>query len=173
MKEIKDNEIVIGEHKNAWKKGVRNFDTKKIDWDSTLTWTNKMLNPKKQAKLDYSGLSQKIGKSRLTIFRHKNRLNLMFKNQLIELNEKIESELKRIGTDLVLTLKQDGKIVFDHKHKQIKSAIPIEDDPTPFLEAEDFDLRILIHNVLTYKGRSEKIFDKKPVLNKKTVNKSP
>ena len=165
MKEIKDNEILIVEHKNAWKKGILNLDTKKINWDSTLTWTSKMLNPKKQAEFDYSGLSQKIGKTRLTIFRHKNRLNLIFKNELIELNDKIASELKRIGTNLVLTLKRDGKIVFEHKHKQIKSIIPIEEDSTPFVDAEDFDLRILIHNVLTDNGRSERIFKKKPAHN--------
>ena len=165
MKELKDNETLIVEHKNAWKKGILNLDTKKINWDSTLTWTSKMLNPKSQAEFDYSGLSQKIGKTRLTIFRHKNRLNLIFKNELIELNDKIASELKRIGTNLVLTLKQDGKIVFEHKHKQIKSIIPIEEDPTPFVDAEDFDLRILIHNVLTDNGRSERIFKKKPAHN--------
>ena len=165
MKEIKDNEILIVEHKNAWKKGILNLDTKKINWDSTLTWTSKMLNPKKQAEYDYSGLSQKIGKTRLTIFRHKNRLNLIFKNELIELNDKIASELKRVGTNLVLTLKRDGKIEFEHKHKQIKSIIPIEEDSTPFVDAEDFDLRILIHNVLTDNGRSERIFKKKPAHN--------
>ena len=107
VKEIKDNEILIVEHKNAWKKGILNLDTKKINWDSTLTWTSKMLNPKKQAEFDYSGLSQKIGKTRLTIFRHKNRLNLIFKNELIELNDKIASEIRRIGTNLVLILKRD------------------------------------------------------------------
>lgn len=160
VKEIKDNEILIREYKNAWKKGILNLDTKKIDWDSTLTWTSKMLNPKKQVEFNYSGLSQKIGKTRLTIFRHKNRLNLMFQNELIELNEKIESELKRIKTDLLLTLKRDGKIVFENKHKQIKSVIPIEEDPTPFVDAEDFDLRILIHNVLTEKERKDRIFEK-------------
>lgn len=161
MKEIKDNEIVIGEHKNAWKRGILNFDTKKIDWDSILTWSSNMLNSKKQAEFDYSGLSQKIGKSRLTIFRHKNRLNLLFENQLIELDEKMESELKRAGTKLILTLKRDGKLVFEHRHKQIKSIIPIEEDPTPFVDAEHFDIRILIHNVLSEKGRIERIFEKK------------
>jgi len=165
VKETKDNEIIIKEHKNAWKKGVLNFDTKKIDWDSKLTWASKMLNPKRKAEFDYAGLSQKIGKSRLTIFRHNNRLNLLFGNQLIELNEKIESELKRIGTDLHLTLKRDGKIVFENKYKQIKSVIPIEEDPTPFVDAEDFDLRILIHNVLTEKERKNRIFEKKPAHN--------
>ena len=158
MKEIEHTKIVIGEHQNAWKRGVLNLDTKKIDWDSTLTWTGKMLNPKKQAEFDYNGLSQKIGTSRLTFFRHKTQLNLLFKNQLIELNETITSELKQVGTNLILTLKQDGKIVFEHKHKQIKSILSIEEDSTPFIEAEDFDLRILIHSVLTNKGRRKRIF---------------
>jgi hypothetical protein len=165
VKRIKDNEILIREHKNAWRKGVLNFDTRKINWDSTLTWTSKMLKPKRSAGFDYNGLSQKFGNSRLTIFRYRNRLNVMFENQLIELNEKIESELKQIGMDLILTLKQDGKILLEHKHKQIKSVIPIENDSTPFVEAEDFDLRILIHNVLTANGRSERIFKKKPAHN--------
>jgi len=43
--------------------------------------------------------------------------------------------------------------------------IPIEEDPTPFVDAEDFDLRILIHNVLTEKERKNRIFEKKPAHN--------
>ena len=55
--------------------------------------------------------------------------------------------------------------MFEHKHKHYKSIIPNDEDSTPFVDAEDFDLRILIHNVLTDNGRSERIFKKKPAHN--------
>ena len=87
-----------------------------------------MFNQKRKAEFDYAGLSQKNRKITTDHFQTQQPTEFTVRNQLIELNEKIESELKRIGTDLHLTLKRDGKIVFENKYKQIKSVIPIEED---------------------------------------------
>jgi hypothetical protein len=161
LKQTENNKILIKEHKNAWKNGVLNFSTKKIEWDSFLTWTNKMLNPKIKAEFNHSGFSQKIGKARMTFFRYKSQLYFLSENQLIEINNETESELKPIGTELLFSLKQNGIVLYKQQHKQIKSIIPIENDPTPFVDEEDFDLRILIHRVISEKERWNIIFAEK------------
>ncbi|MBQ0769018.1 MAG: hypothetical protein KBT58_06975 [Bizionia sp.] len=161
MRKIEDNEILIKEHKNAWKNGILNFETKKIEWDSVLTWTSKMLNPKIKAEFNHNGFSQKIGKARMTFFRYKSQLYFLSENKLIEINNNTKSELKLIGTKLFFSLKQNGETLFEQKHKQIKSIIPIENDPTPYVDEEDFDLRILIHRILSEKVRWNIIFTEK------------
>jgi len=162
VRKTEDNEILIKEHKNAWKNGILNFDTKKIEWVSILTWTSRMLNPKIKAEFNHSGFSQKIGKERMTFFRFKSQLYFLsenkLENKLIEINNETESELKLIGTELFFSLKQNGIVIYEQRHKQIKSIIPIENDPTPFVDEEDFDLRILIHRVISKKERWNIIF---------------
>ena len=76
----------------------------------------------------------------------------------MRISECTKSELQLLGNQLHFVIKQDGKVVLEQRHKQIKSIIPIEKDPTPFVEAEDFDLRILIHNILNDKRRRDEIF---------------
>jgi hypothetical protein len=161
LKQTEDNRILIKEHKNAWKNGILKFDTKKIEWNSLLNWTSKMLNPKIKAEFNHNGFSQKFGNTRMTFFRFKDQLYLLSENKLIEINNETESELKLIGTKLVFSLKQNGVVLYKQKHKQIKSIIPIENDPTPFVDEEDFDLRILIHRVVSEKERWDIIFTHK------------
>ncbi len=146
---LNENEILISEFENIQKIGILNVDTLNIDWQPTQILNNN----------DYSGFSQKIGEQRFTFFKHKNKLNILAETQLIEIDAETESHLKRVGTELVFSISKNGAILFTQSHKQIESIVPIKDDPTPFIEAEDFDLRILIHNVLTENGRRDRMFN--------------
>lgn len=158
MRKIEKSQISITENRNAWKTGVLNFDTLEIKWDSLLTWTSNILRPKKNVKFNLCGISQKIGKIRMTTFRYENQLYFLAGNKLMEINEGTGSEIKTIGGKLLFALKQNGVIVFEQTQKQMKSIIPMENDPTPFIEAEDFDIRIFINNVLNEKNRRNRIF---------------
>lgn len=149
MASLNENEILIREYENIQKLGILNVDTLSINWEKTQSLNN----------IGYSGYSQKIGNQRLTIFKYKNKLNFLNKKQLIEIHAETESHLKLVGSNLVFSIVKNGAILFEQSHKQIESIIPIKDDPTPFVEAEDFDLRILIHKVHTEKGRRDRIFN--------------
>lgn len=148
MGSLNENEILIREYENIRKYGILNVDNLLIHWEP----------PQKLNNNGFSGFSQKIGEQRFTFFRHKNKLNLIANKELIEIDAKTVSKLKRVEAELVFTLYKKGTLLFELSHKQIESIVPIKDDPTPFVEAEDFDLRILIHNVLTENGRRFRIF---------------
>ena len=149
MESLNENEILIREYENIQKVGILNVETLVINWQPPQALKNN----------DYSGLSQKIGEQRFTFFRYKNKLNFLAETQLIEIHSETESHLKRVGNELVFSISKNGASLFEQSHKQIESIVPIEDDPTPFVEAEHFDIRILIHNVLTEKGRRDRIFN--------------
>ncbi len=148
LRTLSEDEVIIREYENIQKLGILNVETLTFNWEH-----------KQVVNYNPSGFCQKIGNQCLTIFRHKDKLNFLVKKQLIEIDNETESHLKRVGNELVFTLSKNGAILFEQSHKQIKSIMPIQDDPTPFVDAEDFDLRILIHNVLTEKGRRDRIFN--------------
>uniref|UniRef100_UPI004047C5AA hypothetical protein n=1 Tax=Roseivirga sp. TaxID=1964215 RepID=UPI004047C5AA len=154
----KSNEILVSDYNNAWKFGVLNFDTKKIVWETTVVWLWKILRGKKRQFVQSRGLSQKIGKSRLTFFRYKSQLYFLSKDQLFLIDKATESNLIKERNELVFNLTKNGERVFENKHRQIKSIIPIENDPTPMVEQEDFDIRMLIYNVLLEHDRRDRIF---------------
>ena len=158
MRKLRENEVLISEYRIAWKTGILNVNKLRIDWESPLIWTKRLVRRNENEILDTNGFSQRIGTSRITIFKYKNQLQLLLKGQLIEINEFTESELTIIEDKLKLSIKYNGKSVFEQIHKQVKSIISLENDPTPFVEAEDFDLRILIHSVLNDSERQKRIF---------------
>jgi hypothetical protein len=53
----------------------------------------------------------------------------------------------------------NGALLFSFEYNAPKLDIPLENDPTPFVEEEDFDFLLFVNNVLKDKARRERIYN--------------
>ncbi len=57
-----------------------------------------------------------------------------------------------------LSVVRDGRAVLQWAHKPVEIRPPLEEDPTPFVEREQFDFALFIENVLNDPQRRERIY---------------
>lgn len=72
----------------------------------------------------------------------------------VALNEKIKITVIGSPEKRHLTILDDGKIIGSHIYS-VDTANQFENDPTPFIEDEDFDFGLLIANISESTGRQE------------------
>ena len=74
-----------------------------------------------------------------------------------EITEETQVELAR-GDFNVLTLVRNGAVHFRWVYKPPIIEPPLDMDPTPFVEEEDFDFGVFVYNVIKDTGRTDRIY---------------
>jgi hypothetical protein len=66
--------------------------------------------------------------------------------------------LVRSGREARFSLHKSGDAIVSFQYQLPSDVVNIEDDPTPCIEAEDFDFFLFIRNVLTDPSRQDRMF---------------
>lgn len=93
------------------------------------------------------------------LYRSERRLFLGVGKQTFELPDDVSSRLIREQGGNTFQLTSNGTLLFSFEYRSPKLDIPLENDPTPFVEDEDFDFLLFVHNVLKDKSRRERIYN--------------
>jgi hypothetical protein len=90
---------------------------------------------------------------------HDERLHVRVDELHVEFNRETRVTLVRqdIDTNRFQVLR-NGSVVIDLLYPRPVLDPPLAHDPTPFVDEEDFDICLLIHNVMTDAARRERIY---------------
>ena len=86
-------------------------------------------------------------------------LYLRVGEQALEITDEVEARLDRSPKKHTFQLLRDGKLLLEFIYSPPKSDIPLADDPTPFIEEEDFDFLLFVTNVLKDKSRRQRVYN--------------
>jgi hypothetical protein len=75
-----------------------------------------------------------------------------------KLTDDVSSKLTREGNNRVFQLHQDRNLLVDLRYSLPEPDIPLTIDPSPFIEEEDFDFFLFVHNVLTQTDRRLRVY---------------
>lgn len=83
----------------------------------------------------------------VAIFTKKNNIYLAIDDKLIKVNDGLRVDFTKDKHRRILKIvpENHGEIILDYS---IDESIQIENDPTPFIDDEDFDYGLLIYNIL-------------------------
>lgn len=86
-------------------------------------------------------------------------LYFRMEGQEFKLTEDVASTLVKENDLHVFQLLRNGNLLVNFKYPSMRPQIPRELDPTPFVEDEDFDFFLFVHNVLTQTGRRQRVYN--------------
>jgi len=86
------------------------------------------------------------GKTFFALIRYKGSLFVRIGQSVIELSDKITIKVTGASPDRVLTIIEDGHPIQSSMYS-VKQNLTFENDPTPFVDDEDFDFGLFLANV--------------------------
>jgi hypothetical protein len=104
------------------------------------------------------GIFSSVGGRRVLFYRWDGELSLRVGDELPIRLGQAEAEWTCSNGVCVFTLSLDERQALREVYPLSPEVESIDHDPTPMVEAEDFDLFLFVHNVLHVPGRSERIF---------------
>lgn len=114
-------------------------------------------NPELTARPPVGGYSMVDG-TMLSLYRIEGVLYLRVGDREFKLTDDVTSTLTREDNNGVFRLVQDGNVLLIFKYRLPVPEVSLSLDPTPFIEEEDFDFLLFVHNVLTETGRRHGIY---------------
>jgi hypothetical protein len=93
------------------------------------------------------------------LYRREGKLFLGVGKRTFELLDDVSSRLIRGQGSSNFQLISNGALLFSFEYNPPKLDIPLENDPTPFVEEEDFDFLLFVNNILKDKARRERIYN--------------
>lgn len=93
------------------------------------------------------------------LYRKEGVLFLGVGKQTFKLLDDVGSRLIRGQDSSTFQLISNGDLLFSFKYNLPKLDVPLKNDPTPFIEEEDFDFLLFVDNVLKDKARRQRIYD--------------
>jgi hypothetical protein len=96
----------------------------------------------------------------IVFFRQGDALHLRVDQSVIELNGDISVQYCRVGETHTLQVvsRRDGSALLRLDYTLPLNVVPVGEDPTPFVEDEDFDFGLFIANVVNNPERSAIIY---------------
>lgn len=95
----------------------------------------------------------------VVFFRFEDRLRLSIEGEVWDLTDGLEFEWESAGESSLLRLRNGDLVACEVKYEPgPKTGPPLKDDPTPFVEMEDWDFGLFIHNVLGNPDRAAGIY---------------
>jgi hypothetical protein len=127
--------------------------------EDNLRLATKTTNKSDLDQLPLIGFCGNTGGHRAFLYRWQGELRIRVDDGLpIPVTDDLSVLWVRSGNQVRFALMQNGNAIIDFHYLQSEDLSNIKDDPTPFVEAEDFDFFLLIRNVLTDPGRKDRMF---------------
>lgn len=105
-----------------------------------------------------SGSYSIVNGTMLALYRIDGVLYFRVGDQDSKLTDDVTSRLTREDDNRVFQLIQDGNSRVIFRYVPPVPEVPLSIDPTPFIEEEDFDFLLFVHNVLTESGRRHRVY---------------
>lgn len=105
-----------------------------------------------------SGGYSMVDGTMVSLYRMDGGLYFRVGEQEFQLTDDVTSTLTREDNKQVFRLVQDGSPLLIFGYTPQGNEIPLNIDPTPFVEEEDFDFLLFVHNVLTEGGRRRRVY---------------
>ncbi|MBA3241759.1 MAG: hypothetical protein H0T60_11085 [Acidobacteria bacterium] len=86
-------------------------------------------------------------------------LYLRVGEQAFEITDDVKATLNRSAKKHTFQLLRNENLLLEFIYPPPKLDIPLADDPTPFIEEEDFDFLLFVTNVLNDKGRRQRVYN--------------
>ncbi len=125
--------------------------------NGNLQWLSKQAHP--DLRLKTVGVVAELRGHVLCIYRIGGILYFRIDDQTFEIDNDTKIDLVKI-TNMVnrIDIYRKGALVFEWPYERPQIHPPLEIDPTPFVEEEDFDLCLLAYNIAKDPGRKERAF---------------
>lgn len=94
-----------------------------------------------------------------SLYRKEGKLYLSIERQEFDVSLDTESLFIKDNFYHIFKLNKGGKQVISFRYKAPILEVPLELDPTPFVEYEDFDFLYFVHSVLKDGGRRQRIYN--------------
>lgn len=106
------------------------------------------------------GFYATLGDKTLAFYLHEDHLYFQVNESyyVIAENPRVELDYKGVGATLRLEIKSDTTLKISYERPIL--VVPLEEDPTPFVEEEDFDFGLFIFNILTHQARKERLIER-------------
>ena len=105
-----------------------------------------------------SGGYSLVGQALLALYRKNEDLFVWIDNREFLVSDTVSSALIEEGDQKIFRLLDNERPIATFKYSPPVSEIPRGLDPTPFVEEEDFDFGLFLHNVLTEPGRRKRVY---------------
>lgn len=93
------------------------------------------------------------------LYRRDNALYFRLGEDECQITDDVESVLAREDGYSLFQLVRNGKLLVDFKYRSSPPEVPLRIDPTPFIEEEDFDFLLFVHNVLEQADRRHRVYN--------------
>jgi hypothetical protein len=94
-----------------------------------------------------------------SLYREDGKLYLRVGERAFEITDKIGSQLARTPITHNFQLLYGENLILEVTYTAPSLDIPLQDDPTPFIDEEDFDFPYFVHNVLSQAGRRQRVYN--------------
>jgi hypothetical protein len=105
-----------------------------------------------------SGAFSILNDTMLMLYRKDGVLHFRVGDRTIELGDDVTSSVTSENDNRVFQLIKNGSPEICLTYSLPVQEVPLSADPTPFVEEEDFDFLLFVHNVLTNTGRRNRIY---------------
>ena len=124
---------------------------------STVTFLSRDTDPElgsSPVQGTYSVIDGKL----CSFYRLREELVFRIEQEMVVFGQDVHSELVREGRIHVFKLLRDKEVLLSFKYTPPKLAVVQEDDPTPFVEYDDWDFFYFVHSVLLDESRRKRIY---------------
>jgi hypothetical protein len=123
-----------------------------------ISWFSRRANPAVASRPIHGHIAQLHGRI-LCLYRRGGVLHFRVDGEDFELTKNTSVNLERVRHDtnrIIVT--QEGTLLFSWTYQRRVVFPPLELDPTPFVEEEDFDFCLFVYNVANDPERRERIY---------------
>jgi len=103
-----------------------------------------------------NGFYETVNDKLCILFKYNKELFLKIDAEEFHITDETDSRFRKEGEHHIFELKRQNEFLIEIVYLGPKPEIPLEIDPTPFIEYEHFDFLFFIHNILMEEGRRKK-----------------
>ncbi len=110
------------------------------------------------ASLATQGFYSVVEEKMCSFYRKGDDLHLEIDEQDFVISDKITSQFIHTANQHIFKLLDGSTLILSFRYNPPQLVVPLEDDPTPFVDYEDFNFLYFVHNVLKDTKRRQRIF---------------
>lgn len=105
-----------------------------------------------------SGMFADIGEHKLALFRH-DKMLLKVDDSIIELDEGTSALIEKKKQSHSLLIRTGEQMILELDYHPMVLDPPLDIDPTPFVEEEDFCFALFLYNIINDKARLRRVYN--------------
>jgi|SRR5687768_8586684 len=130
--------------------------------DSSVRFLSRKQHPELSASV--AGSFSIVNEMMVSLYRVHGGLYFRVGDQVFQVTDDTTSTLETDGKNRRFRLLERENVLVDLTYLTPELEIPLSIDPTPFVEEEDFDFLLFVHNVLTQPGRRNGVSNQAQIL---------